>query len=92
MDAAGHVTLVEAGCGAECIRLASIDLVTGTVRWLPETISSWPIKMLQPMFFRRDSRLIVVFRQLNEQGSIGPFHYLLGSDGFTPIPDDRICR
>ena len=92
MDAAGHFTLAEVGCGTDCIQLASVDLLTGNVRWLPQTISSWPIKMLQPVFYRRNSRLVTVFGQLNEQGTIGPFHFLLDADGFHLIPDDQICR
>ena len=92
MDAAGHFALAEVGCGTDCIQLASIDLLTGNVHWLPQTISSWPIKMLQPVFYRRDSRLVTVFGQLNEHGTIGPFHFLLDPDGFHPIRDDQICQ
>ncbi len=92
MYAAGRFVLAEVGCATDCIRLASIDLLTGTVRWMPQTISSWPIKMLQPVFYRRNSRLVTVFGQLNEQGTTGPFHFLLDSAGFHPIRDDQICQ
>ena len=91
MDAAGHFTLAEVGCATDCIHLASIDLLTGNVHWLPQTISSWPIKMLQPVSYRGDSRLVIVSGQLNEHGTIGPFRYLLGPDGFRPIPDEQPC-
>ncbi len=92
MEAAGHFVLAEMGCGTNCIRLASADLLTGNVRWVPETISSWPIKMLQPVLYRRDSRLVIVFGQLDERGSTEPFRYLHAPDGFHPIPDDQVCR
>ena len=92
MAAAGHFILAEVGCATDCIRLVSIDLMTGNVRWLPQTISSWPIKMLQPVFYRRNSRLVTVFGQLNEQGTTGPFHFLLDPDGFHRIRDNQICR
>ena len=88
----GHFVLAETGCGADCIRLASVDLLTGNVRWIPETISGWPIGMLQPVLHRRDSRLVIVFGQLDERGSTGPSRYLLAPDGFRPIPDDQVCR
>ena len=86
--AAGHFMLAEVGCGTDCIRLASVDLLTGTVHWLPQTISSWPIKMLQPVRFPNDSRLVIVFRQLDEQGTGGPFRYRLSTDGFEPTSNN----
>ena len=92
MDAAGHFILAEVGCGAGCIHLASVDALTGTVRWMPKTISNWPIRLLQPVRYRNDSRLIVVLGQLDERGSAGPFRYLLAADGFQLVPDDRVCR
>ncbi len=51
MDAAGRLVLAELGCGTDCIRLAAVDALTGRVHWMPKTISSWPIKMLQPVQF-----------------------------------------
>ena len=92
MDAGGHFSLAEVGCGTGCIRLASVDALTGDVRWMPKTISSWPIKMLQPMRYRNDSRLIVVFGRLDEHGSAGPFRYLLAADGFHRVSDGELCR
>ena len=68
MQAAGHFILAEVGCGAGCIRLASVDVLDGGVRWLPKTISNWPGTMLQPVVYRNDSRLVVVFGQLDERG------------------------
>jgi hypothetical protein len=90
MDAAGHFILAEVGCGTGCIRLASVNVLTGGVRWMPKTISSWPIKMLQPVLYRDNSRLIVIFGRLDEHGSAGPFRYLLATDGFQSISND-IC-
>ncbi len=91
MDAAGHFILAELGCGTGCIRLAAVDALTGRAHRLPKTISSWPIRMLQPVQFRNDSRLIVVFGQLNERGAVGPFHFLLAADGFHSLPNARSC-
>ena len=91
MDAAGHFILAELGCATDCIRLAAVDALTGNVHWMPRTISSWPIKMLQPVRFRNDSRLVVVFGQLDERGSAGPFRFILAADGFHPVPGGRSC-
>ena len=91
MNAAGHFILAELGCATDCIRLAAVDALTGDVHWMPGTISSWPIKMLQPVRFRNDSRLVVVFGQLDERGSAGPFRFLLAADGFHPVPTARRC-
>ncbi len=90
MNAARSFILAEIGCGAGCIRLASIDARGGNVRWLPETISSWPMKMRQPVRARNDSRLVVIFGQLDEHGSAGPFFFLLDARGFHPLPRDRV--
>ena len=91
MDAAGHFILAELGCATDCIRLAAVDALTGDVHWMPGTISSRPIKMLQPVLFRNDSRLVVVFGQLDERGPAGPFRFLLAADGFHPVPTARRC-
>ena len=92
MDAAGHFILAEVGCGTGCIRLASIDALSGDVHWMPKTISDWPIKMLQPVRYRNNSRLVIVFGRLNERGSAGPFRYLLAADGFHAVSRNEACR
>ena len=91
MNAAGSFILAEIGCGTRCIRLASIDARSGDVRWLPKTISSWPIKMHQPVRARNESRLVIIFGQLDEHGSAGPFFFLLDAGGFHPLPRNRVC-
>ena len=91
MDAAGHFILAEPGCRTGCIRLAAVDALTGRVHWMPKTISSWPIRMLQPVLYRNDSHLVVVFGRLDERSSTGPFRFLLAADGFHPVPTVRNC-
>lgn len=92
MEAAGHFSLAEIGCGAGCIQLASVEDRTGSVRWFPETISGWPIHMLQPIIYKPDSQVIVIYGQLNESGPSGPFYYRVDENGFHPLPEDRLRR
>ncbi len=87
MNAAGSFILAEIGCGSGCIRLASVDARSGAVSWLPQTISNWPGRMLQPVRYRSDSRLVVVSGQLDERGPTGPFRFLLDGHGFHPVPE-----
>lgn len=92
MKAAGHFDLAQIGCGAGCILLAAVDDRTGFVKWMPKTISNWPIHMQQPVMYRPDSRLVVVLGQLDELGPDGPFYYLLGAGGFRPLSPDELGR
>ncbi len=91
MTAAGSFLLAEIGCGAGCIRLAAVDARTGDVHWMPKTISNWPIRLRQPVRYRSDSHLVVVFGQLDEQGPADPSYFLLDAGGFRSLPRNRVC-
>ncbi len=66
---AGHYVLTSIGCGAGCVQVAAIDAGTGAVAWLPKTVCCWPLALTDPLEYRRDSRLLIVYGALNEKGS-----------------------
>ncbi|KQO24569.1 hypothetical protein ASF16_23060 [Acidovorax sp. Leaf78] len=47
----------------------AIDTVTGRVVMLPFTVSNWPLQVVEPLAFQKDSALLVIQGSRNEQGS-----------------------
>jgi hypothetical protein len=66
---AGHYILATWGCGSGCVMGGAIDTVTGRVVMLPFTVSNWPLQVVEPLAFQKDSALLVIQGSRNEQGS-----------------------
>lgn len=66
---AGHHVLTTWGCGTQCLTGAILDLPNGKVTFLP-TVCCWGDvdEKFKPFEFRKESRLVVMSGQLNEQG------------------------
>lgn len=83
---AGGYVLATWGCGASCVMGAAIDAKTGSVTWLPFTVCCRDLRIVEPLEFHLDSRLLVVHGNINETGAATDVHYY-GFDGqrFAPI-------
>lgn len=68
-DFAGHWVLATIGCGAECLQIAAIDRRTGRVVWFPPTLCCWPDSVMEPLIYRRGSRVLVTRGLLDERGT-----------------------
>jgi hypothetical protein len=82
---AGHYVLTTIGCGASCVLVAALDATTGRVTWLPFTVCCWAAPIDEPVEFRRDSELLVIHGQRDEQGSAGPHYYRLTGGRFIAL-------
>ena len=80
---AGHYVLTSIGCGAGCVQVAAIDVGAGSVTWLPQTVCCWPLAMTEPLEYRRDSRLLIVYGALNEKGA-GMHIFVFDGQRFKP--------
>jgi hypothetical protein len=72
---AGHHVLASIGCGASCVMPVVIDVGAGIVTWLPFTMCCRDSAHDTPLEFRRDSELLVIRGQRNEEGPAGPHYY-----------------
>ncbi len=86
VDFAGHYVVAEIGCGAGCIMVAMIDAETGAIVRLPGTVSNWPKTLTEPLEYRVNSRLLIVYGQIEEKGSVGPHHFVLAGGVLTTVP------
>jgi hypothetical protein len=78
---AGHHVLVTWGCGTQCQTGAILNLPTGKVTFLP-AICCWGDvdDKFKPVEFRKESRLVVLSGQINEQGD-NAAHFFEFKDG-----------
>lgn len=73
---AGHYVLATWGCGSGCVMGGAIDTLTGHVVMLPFTVSNWPLQVVEPLTFQKDSALLIIQGSRNEQGSgIHYYHF-----------------
>lgn len=86
---AGHDILTSWGCGTTCIQTVAIDAVTGRTTWVPFTLSNWPIGVDDPRRFRRDSRLLILRGQRNEEGPDEIWNYLIDDTGFHLLGEQK---
>jgi hypothetical protein len=93
-DFAGHYVLALWGCGTECIMGAAINLRSGRVAWLPGTLCCWykggqgETQEIEPVHYRRDSRLIVLNGMRNErEGDLGTHLYAMEGGRFVHLLD-----
>ncbi|WP_145650516.1 hypothetical protein [Pseudoduganella lurida] len=85
MNFAGRFVLTTIGCGASCVLTAALDKQTGAVTWLPFTICCWDLAISEPLEFRRDSALLIVHGQRNEEGGAGPHYYRINGGQFEEL-------
>jgi len=78
---AGHYILALWGCGAGCVMGGVIDAMNGHVVMLPFTVSDWPLDVIEPLSFKKDSCLLVVRGSRNEDGH-GIYYYRFNSNKF----------
>jgi hypothetical protein len=65
---------------------AAIDAKTGAVAWIPFTVCCWDFAITEPLEYRRDSRLLIVYGSLDEQGAGSAVHYYeFDGKRFAPI-------
>lgn len=83
VDFAGHYVLATIGCGASCLRIAAIDRADGHVAWFPSTLCCWPVDVTMPIAYRRDSRLLIVQGQFDEQGPNIVRRFVFDGKSFT---------
>ncbi len=98
---AGHHTIIRIGCGAATLCLAIADTATGHVYFPPElrTVEALLVDTggvdVDSLYFRRDSRLLVVIGSPNEQVRAAGISYYVWRSGrlhlirFTPAA--RLC-
>lgn len=72
---AGYYILTRWGCGSGCIQPAIIDAKTGRVFMVPFTVVSVGEKVIDPVQFQLDSRLLIVNGSRNDQPENGTFYY-----------------
>ncbi len=72
---AGHYVVAIWGCGSGCASFAFIDAKTGKVYFPPLSLVGVPIGQdLDPLLFRKDSRLFRIVGSRNDQG-LGTYFY-----------------
>jgi hypothetical protein len=80
---AGHYTVVEWGCGSNCVVCAVVDAITGTVydNDLPNPDDGYPCGLL----YRRDSKLFVVEKSAAPTSECEPSFYIWEGSKFVPL-------
>lgn len=73
---AGHYILTRWGCGSGCTMPAIIDAKTGHVFMVPFTVVTVGEKVIDPVQFRLNSKLLIVNGSRNDQAENGTFYYL----------------
>ncbi|MDR1968230.1 MAG: hypothetical protein LBQ32_05995 [Burkholderiaceae bacterium] len=81
---AGHYILALWGCGAGCVMGGAIDIKSGNVAMLPFTVTNWPLDIMIPLSFKKDSCLLVVQGSRNEKGQ-GIYYYKFERNRFNLI-------
>ncbi len=73
---AGHYILSSFGCGASCVMSFALDKESGEITWLPFTVccSESVETGVEPLAFKKDSRLLVITGSRDEQGK-GIYYY-----------------
>ena len=85
---AGHYTIVQWGCGTECLQAAMVDAITGKIYQLPSLnarrdsyfFSAW-------IHFRPDSRLLIMCTNCIEfaHGHCDQRYFVWNGDGFMEV-------
>ena len=70
------------GCGAGCVMGAAISKKDGRVVMLPFTLSNWPLDVLEPLSFRKDSCLLIAQGSRDEKGQ-GRYFYRFDGKAFV---------
>jgi hypothetical protein len=82
---AGHYTVVEWGCGSNCVVFAVVDAVNGKVydRGMPSVNDQYPCGLL----YRLESRLFVVEKSSTPNGDCKAWLYTWEGSRFIPVQD-----
>ena len=93
-DFAGHYVLASWGCGTECVMGAAVDVRTGTVVWLSGSLCCWysdgqgAPENVEPLRYRRDSRLLVLTGRRDERdGDARTHYYAIEGNRFVHLRD-----
>ena len=84
---AGRYVLTAWGCGTGCVLGAAVDLRTGRVTWLPDTLCCWweteenISDDFEPIEFRLSSRLIIFRGMLGEKEQSKGTHFYKMENG-----------
>ncbi|WP_133244987.1 hypothetical protein [Caulobacter radicis] len=96
---AGHMTIVQWGCGTSCVAWAAVDARTGRVTKLPgaDYMDTNRVGgMLHGVNFEKRSRVIVLAGAPREdQARAGVYRYLWTGDGFrllSFVPREKVCE
>ena len=81
---AGQYALTTWGCGTGCLYGAAVNKKTGTVTFLPGTVSGWQGRGERVMF-HRNSRLLMLAGVIDEGGEHGLHYYELVNDKFNHL-------
>lgn len=87
---AGQYVLTTWGCGTGCLYGVAVNKKTGTVTFLPGTVSGWQ-GLGESVMFHRNSRLLMLAGVIDEGEEHGLHYYELVNDKFIhqssiPVP------
>jgi hypothetical protein len=96
---AGHMTIVEWGCGSSCVEWAAVDAKTGKVFRLPDADYLETLHVgagMSGVNFRSDSRLLVLAGSPRENSAREGLHIYLWRDGgfvaLKHLPRAQVCE
>jgi hypothetical protein len=89
---ADHYVVTIWGCGTGCVMGAIVDAVTGKVQWFPGTICCWYEmgEEVEPVEFRRNSRLIILNGMINEKGDVARRYYKFEKNRLVLISTEKV--
>jgi len=84
---AGRYTIVEWGCGSNCVVFAVVDAANGNVydRDMPPTNGQY----LCGLSYKLESKLFVVEKSSTPNGNCEAQHYTWNGSRFVPVPDAK---
>ena len=88
---AGRYIIKAWGCGTWCVNAVAMDPNSGRAHWLPGTVCSVdsdleaPLPEVEPIQFRRASRLLILVGMLNEQGVNGTHIFVFQGGHFRHL-------
>jgi hypothetical protein len=89
---ADHFVVTTWGCGTGCVMGAIVDVATGKVHWFPGDLCCWYEmgEEVEPVEFRRDSKLIILNGTLNEQGDVARRFYKFEKNSLVLLKTEKV--
>lgn len=89
---ADHFVVTTWGCGTGCVMGAIVDAAAGKVQWFPGTICCWyeMDEEVEPVEFRRNSRLIILNGMINEKGDVARRYYKFEKNRLVLLSTDKV--